>query len=194
MRNQTNIRPINSFEKGRVNPTIPAISLIAILLTILAGWAITHFVIPLFQDKPIPTASQALSQDARAAIAGVSAFYTIDYTESADQWAERVCATTTDEGCLFSKGYYAGAVHVTAEKYSVHTSCTVLSVALVDNDKTHMLRIWKMQVTLSNPWPTIQQTQAVYVAVAYDEKRQEWRMQHVLFDQEAQKYIKTPTP
>jgi hypothetical protein len=194
MRNPIPTHRTNRGEKRLADPTLPAILLTATFLTALVGWAITHFVIPLFQDKPIPTASQALSQDARAAIAGVSAFYTIDYTESADQWAERVCATTTDEGCLFSKGYYAGAVHVTAEKYSVHTSCTVLSVALVDNDKTHMLRIWKMQVTLSNPWPTIQQTQAVYVAVAYDEKRQEWRMQHVLFDQEAQKYIKTPTP
>ena len=193
MRNQINTRSINSFEKGLVDPTIPAISLIAICLTILVGWAITHFVLPLFQDKPIPVASQALSQDARAAIAGVSAFYTIDYTESSDQWAERVCATTTDEGCIFSKGYYAGAVHATAEKYSVHTSCTVLPVSLVDNDETHMQRVWKMQVTLSNPWPTIQQTQTVYVAVAYDEKRQEWRMQHILFDQESQKYNSTPT-
>jgi len=56
------------------------------------------------------------------------------------------------------------------------------------------LRVWKMQVTLSNPWPAIEQTYIVYVAVEYDENLQEWRMQHVLFEQEAQKYAVTPTP
>ena len=57
-----------------------------------------------------------------------------------------------------------------------------------------MVRIWKMQVTLSNPWPSAAQTQTVYVEVEYDENIQEWRMHHVLFEQEAQKYLSSPTP
>jgi uncharacterized protein (DUF736 family) len=172
----------------------PAVVLVAIILIVSAGWVIVHFVVPLFQDKHIPAAGLALSQDAQAAIAGVSSFYTIDFTESAEQWAERVCATTTKEGCIFARGYFAAAVHATAEKYSVQTSCTVLPVELVDNDEAHMMRIWKMQVTLSNPWPVVEQTHTVYVAVEFDENLQDWRMQHVLFEQEAQKYAVTPTP
>ena len=194
MRNPSRAHRTSRSEKGLIDSTLPAIIVMVITLTALAGWSIIHFIIPLFQDNRIPSVSPALPQDARAAIAGVSAFYTIDYTKSANQWAEQVCTTTTDEGCVFAKGYYAAAVHATAEKYTVHTSCTVLPVALVDNDETHMLRIWKMLVTLSNPWPAIQQAQTIYVAVAYDKKRQEWRMQHVLFDQEAKKYNTTPTP
>jgi len=188
------IRLFNRSEKGTVTPIFLLIMLTAAILIALAGWAIFHFVIPLFQDKQIPAAGPALSQDAQAAIAGVSAFYTIDYTESAEQWADRVCTTTTHEGCIFARGYVAAAVHATAEKYFVQTSCTVLPVELVDNDEAHMVRIWKMQVTLSNPWPTVEQTHTAYVAVGYDENFQEWRMQHVLFEQEAHKYAVTNTP
>jgi uncharacterized protein (DUF736 family) len=194
MHKQTTTHRTNRREAGTASPTFLPILLVAIILAALAGWAIAQFVVPLFQDKQIPAAGPALSRDAQAAIAGVSAFYTIDYTESAEQWADRVCTTTTDEGCIFSKGYFAAAVHATAEKYSVQTSCTVLPVELVDNDEARMLRVWKMQVTLSNPWPAIEQTYIVYVAVEYDENLQEWRMQRVLFEQEAQKYAVTPTP
>ncbi len=181
-------------EKGTITPLFSTIMLLAIILVILAGWVIIHFVVPRFQDKKIPTAAPAFSQDALAAISGVSAFYTIDYTESAEQWASQVCATTTDEGCTFARSYFASAVHTTAEKYSVKTSSTVLPIELVDNDDVHMLRIWKMQVILSNPWPEVEQTQTVYVAVEYDKNLQEWWMQHILFEQEALKYIVTPTP
>jgi uncharacterized protein (DUF736 family) len=194
MQKQITTRRTNRSEKGTADPMYPAILLLAIVLIASAGWAIVHFVVPLLQDKQIPAAGPALSQDAQAAIAGVSAFFTIDYTESAEHWVERVCATTTNEGCVFARGYTAAAVHATAEKYSVQTSCTVLPVELVDNDEAHMVRIWKMQVTLSNPWPGVEQTHTVYVAVEFDENLREWRMQHVLFEQEAQKYLASPTP
>ena len=173
---------------------LPVILFAAIILIALAGWAIVHFDFPIFQNKQIPVAGQLLSEDAQAAIAGVSAFYTIDYTESAELWVERVSSPTTKEGCIFSAGYIATAIRSMAEKYSVKTTCTVMPVELVDNDQAHMVRIWKMQVTLSNPWPTIAKTQTVYVAVEFDENHQEWRMQHILFEKEAQKYLVSPTP
>ena len=187
-------RPMNASEKGTATPIFLLIVLTAVILIAVSGWAIIHFVIPPFQDMQIPAAGSALGQDAQAAIAGVSAFYTINYTESVEQWADRVCATTTNEGCVLARGYYAASVHTSAEEYSVQTSCTVLPVELVDNDEARMVRIWKMQVTLSNPWPAVEQTDTVYVAVEYDENFQEWRMQHLLFEQEAQKYDVTPTP
>jgi hypothetical protein len=194
MQKQSTTHRTNRNEMGTADPFLPAILFVVIFLIALAGWAIVHFVVPLIQDKQIPVAGQVLSQDAQAAITGVSAFYTIDYTESTELWTGRVCATTLEEGCNFVKGYFAAAVHSMAEKYSVQTTCTVLPVELVNNDEAHMVRIWKMQVTLSNPWPAVEQTQTVYVAVEYDKNLQEWRMQHVLFDQEAQKYLASPTP
>jgi uncharacterized protein (DUF736 family) len=194
MQKQITTHRTNRSEKGTADPMFPAVVLIAIILIVSAGWAIVHLVVPLFQDKQIPAVGPALSQDAQAAVVGVSAFYTIDFTESAELWVERVCTTTTNEGCIFARGYYAAAVHSTAEKYSMQTSCTVLPVDLVDNDEAHMVRIWKMQVTLSNPWPEIEQTHTVYVAIEFDQNLEEWRMQHILFEQEAQKYDVTPTP
>jgi hypothetical protein len=145
------------------------------------------------QSGSIPRAAiTPISPDAQAAVAGVSAFYTIDYSETAQQWADRVCTTTTADGCTFVRGFLANTVHTTAEQYSVQTSCGVLPVAMVDDDEEHMLRVWKMQVVLSNPWPGVEQSQTVYVAVEYDQVSQDWRMQHILFEQEAVKYEATP--
>ena len=178
-------------EKGTVNP---APLVIMAVVFALAGWAIVHFVVPLFRDKQIPAAGQVISPDEQAAIAGVSAFYTIDYTEPENAWADRVCAVSTDEGCTVVKGYLAAAIRLTAEKYSVQTGCTVLPVELVENDEINQLRIWKVQVTLANPWPGVEQTHAVYVAVEYDSTLQKWLMQHILFKQEMEKYTTTATP
>jgi hypothetical protein len=62
----------------------------------------------------------------------------------------------------------------------------------VEDDEEHRLRVWRLQVALSDPWPGVEQSQTVYVAVEYDQASQAWRMQHVLFEQEAAKYEATP--
>lgn len=163
------------------------VALLVVFATVYAVWSIR-------QNQPVPAASAPVPPDAQAAIAGVAAFYTIDYTESMEDWINRVCATTTEDGCILISEYVAGMVYATADEYSIQTDCTVLPVELVDNDETNQVRVWKVQITLSNPWPTVEQTKVLYVAVEYDETLQVWRMQHILFEQETQKYAGTPTP
>ena len=184
----------NRSEKGTATPLLSAIALTVIILIALAGWAIVHFLVPLFQDKEIPAAGPALSQDAQAAIAGVSAFYTIDYTEPEGSWAYRICALiATPDDCLFLQAYFAPAIRATAEKYSIQTTCTVLPVELFSTDESTMSRIWIMQVTVANPWPGIKPTETVFAEVVFDQAKQEWRFRRILFDQEVQGYG-TPTP
>ena len=181
-------------EKGTITPLFSTIMLLAIILVILAGWVIIHFVVPRFQTKQIPTAGPALSQDVQAAIIGVSAFYTIDYTEPEQAWAERICALiATPEDCLLLQVYFAPAIHATAEKYHVKTTCTVLPVELFSTNEATMSRIWKLQVTVANPWPGINPTEAVFAEVVFDQAMQEWHFRRILFEQELPGYG-TPTP
>ena len=194
MHNHIPTHPANRSEKGMITPWFPAVMLLAIILVILAGWAIIHFIVPQFQGNQIPAASPALSQDAQVAISGVSAFYTIDYTEPEQAWAERICTLiATPEDCLFLQVYFAPAIRAAAEKYHVQTTCTVLPVGLFSTNDTTMSRIWKLQVSVANPWPGIKPTETVFAEVVFDQAMQEWHFRRILFEQELPGYG-TPTP
>jgi hypothetical protein len=186
--------PTNRGEKGTATPLFPVVVLTGILLIVAASWIIVRYVVPLFQDKYIPVASPALSQDAIAAMAGVSAFYTIDYTEAESSWSDRMCAlTATPDDCLFLQVYFDPLIRTTAEKYSIQTTCTVLPVQLFSTDKTSLSRIWTLQVTVTDPWPGIDPTETVYAEVVFDQIAQIWRFRRILFEQEMQGYG-TPSP
>ena len=184
----------NRINKSPATPWLPAIVLLAFVPIVLAGWAILHFATLRFQGREISAADPALSLDAKAAIAGVSAFYTIDYTEPEGAWAERMCALiSTPDDCLFVQMYFAPVIHATAKKYRVQSTCTVLPVELFSNNETTMSRIWTLQVTVEKPWPGINPTETVFAEVIFDRTRQEWRFRRILFVQELQGY-RTPTP
>jgi hypothetical protein len=184
----------NRIKKGPATPWHPAIVLLAIVPIASAGWAIVQYIVPRFQEVRIPAAGPALSQDAQAAIAGVAAFYTIDYTEPVGAWAERMCAlVVTPDDCLLLQLYFAPAIRATAEKYRVQSTCTVLPVGLFSIDETILSRIWILQVTVSNPWPGINPTETVFAEVVFDQDRQEWRFRRILFEQELPGY-RSPTP
>jgi hypothetical protein len=186
--------PTNRGEKGTATPMFPVVVLTGILLVVAASWAMVRYVVPLFQDKFIPVAGPALSQDAMAAMAGVSAFYTIDHTEAESSWSDRMCAlTATPDDCLFLQVYFAPLIRTTAEKYNIRTTCTVLPVQLFSTDDANLSRIWTLQVTVTDPWPGIDPTETVYAKVVFDQLAQEWRFRRILFEQELQGYG-TPSP
>jgi hypothetical protein len=194
MHKQIMTQRTNRSEKGVATSWHFFIVLAALLLISAAAWAISQFVVPLFQDKQIPAAGPALSPDAQAAIAGVSAFYTIDYTEPEDAWTDRMCAlAATPDDCLFLQVYFAPAIRTTAEKYRVQTTCTVLPLGLFSADESTMSRIWILQVTIADPWPGILATETVFAEVVFDRTTQEWRFRRILFSQELPGYG-TPTP
>jgi hypothetical protein len=184
----------NRGEMGTATPWFPAITIPLIFLVGMVGWAILKLVIPLFQDKQVPSAGPLLSADAQAAIAGVSAYYTIDYTEPEGAWRDRMCALlATAEDCLFLQVYLAPAIRATAEKYRVQTTCTVLPLELYSDNGSTMSRIWTLQLTVANPWPGIAPTETVFAEVVFDQTSQEWRFRRILFAQEIQGYV-TPEP
>jgi len=127
---------------------------------------------------------------------GVSTFYTIDYHETAGEWADRLCKVLDSEAdCQVSKAYLAPGVYSTAQKYSIQTSCSALPVGLV-SDKVRdgrEYRVWEMQATLSNVWPSMPSPATIYAEVVLDPASQKWAMTHVLLNDEV-RVLQTAAP
>ena len=139
---------------------------------------------------PNPESEPALPPDALAAAKGVSAFYTLDFTEPPNLWPQRVCAYTTQEGCKAIQDFFAPAVIASAERYQVRTQAMAEPLQVVADLGTR--RIWKLAVTLTNPWSD----ETVGAQEVYAEVRQEggqWLLERILFEQEIAQYL-TPAP
>jgi hypothetical protein len=152
------------------------LTLMAVLLVTIVALAVRN----LSHSVAIPT-TLVLPPDQKAAVDGVSAFYTFDYEESPDAWSERVCARSTAKGCEIVKSYFAPTVHELVLIHRVKTGCDVKAVRLVD-DKGDT-KTWEMQVTLNNPWADLESaSQTVYVEVSLEQGQ--WLMNRILFNQE----------
>jgi hypothetical protein len=139
---------------------------------------------------PEATPDPGLSPDALAAQVAVTAFYTMDYTESPELWPARVCAYTTEKGCLAVRDFYAPSVRAAIEKYKIQTECEVEPIQLMLDAGSQ--RIWKLQVTLTNPWTELSiATQEAYAEVDYQDGQ--WLLNRILFEQEIA-HLLTPAP
>jgi len=134
--------------------------------------------------------------DAQAVVKALTAFYTLDYTESIDQWQAGVCALSTPNGCQLIQSLFAPTVRQVVEANQVKTSCTVQAVRMVEESTPQghdgVTHIWQMEVTLDNPWPGENPTMTVYAEVA--QANGTWLLNRILFDQEAARFAATPTP
>jgi hypothetical protein len=126
--------------------------------------------------------------DAQAAVKALIAFYTLDYTETVDQWQGRVCALTTQGGCQIIQAFFAPIVRKVVDANQVKTGCTVQAVRMVQ-DKGDS-RTWLVEVTLDKPWPGEKPTLEVYAEVARINGN--WLLNSILFDQEAAARFATP--
>jgi hypothetical protein len=126
--------------------------------------------------------------DAQAAVAALTAFYTLDYSEPVDQWQGRVCVLTTPDGCQLIKALFVPVVRQVVEANKVKTDCTVQALRLVE-DKGDT-RTWLLGVTLDSPWPGEKPTTQVYAEVT--QINGTWLLNRILFDQESAHFT-TPT-
>jgi len=170
-----------------ISPKVRKIILVTLVvaLFIISILAIRPLIIP--QTEEIAT---GLPADAQAAVNAATAFYTLDYTESGDLWATRLCAYATDAGCRAIQDFFAPAVQAMVQKNQIQSGCTVEPVRLVaDKGDIH---IWQVTVSMDNLWPGLDApTQDVYVEVEKVNSR--WLMNRILFEQEIRRII-TPTP
>lgn len=119
--------------------------------------------------------------DSQAAVDAVTAFYTLDYTESSESWAARVCIHATKEGCAIIRSYFTPAMQHLLQDNFIQTGCTVVPVRLVED--TGDMRVWQVEATIDHPWMGLDaQTQMVFVEMT--QENDQWLMNRILFEQE----------
>jgi hypothetical protein len=140
---------------------------------------------------PEPAVESPISPDAMAAVKGVNEFYTLDFKESPEKWLLRVCGFTTDEGCRAVEEFFAPSVRAAVDQNRIHTYAFVQPVQLLLDNGDH--RIWKLEVTLTNPWNEGPEgmRQDVYAEVANEGRK--WLLNRILFEQEVTNFL-TPIP
>ena len=136
--------------------------------------------------QPTPTPTPGPDDLARsAAIAGTTAFFTIDEQAGRQAWIDGLCQVSTQSGCAF---YRLGAEKLWEQFAAAHTSITptILSaekVALPESETGK--QVWKLAVELSKPLPgrTDKQDEA-YALVVLEQGA--WKFDRFLVPEEAQ--------
>lgn len=130
-------------------------------------------------------AQPSVPPDQQAALAGVQAFYSLDFRETSQAWLARVCALSTRQGCQVIRAHFAPAIQHVLETHRPQTTSQVTVVRRVEEQPGRS--IWLLQVRLTRPWPGLQAaTQPVYAEVALEDGR--WLLQRILFAQEAARF------
>ena len=161
-----------------LNPKIKSalITVAVVLLVMITALTVRR----LFFSVAAPVANMPAA-DQQAAVVGVTAFYTLDYTESPDSWSERVCVYSTTKGCEIVKRYFAPQILAMVEKHRIQTGSHAEIIRLVENKGD--TETWQVQVTMDNPWEGIESaSQVVYVEVSQEQGQ--WLMNRILFVQE----------
>jgi phage terminase large subunit-like protein len=185
--------------------TINSFVLLVVVLALIGGGflflrrdpALLSRIVARFEGATPTQLDPQSAPDAQVAVAALTAFYTLDYTEPVDQWQGRVCILTTADGCQLIQVLFAPAVRQVVDANQVKTNCTVQALRLVeDKDDT---RTWLLEVTLDSPWPGENPTTQVYAEVTRINGT--WLLNRILFDQEKARFatpalsaVETPTP
>jgi phage terminase large subunit-like protein len=185
--------------------TINSFVLLVVVLALIGGGflflrrdpALLSRIVARFEGATPTQLDPQSAPDAQVAVAALTAFYTLDYTEPVDQWQGRVCILTTADGCQLIQVLFAPAVRQVVDANHVKTNCTVQALRLVE-DKGDT-RTWLLEVTLDSPWPGENPTTQVYAEVTRINGT--WLLNRILFDQEKARFatpalsaVETPTP
>ena len=133
-----------------------------------------------------------------AAVAGVEATFTLDYEEPIEDWLARLCEVSTEEGCQVAETFLMDSMASILETKQGKTACTaeyakkvdfgVQTEGVGDDEKVvYEWEVWKVNLTLSNPWDDSDGEDTVFVQVNNEEG--EWKFARILFEQETEKYI-----
>ena len=123
-------------------------ALILILLSV-GGW----YVVQTFVASPIsatPTPNLEDEQASAVVVAGVEAFFDVDYQKGQDAWLTQFCAVASGGGCQMTK-LGAGALW---KKYQDAKTVTSASITLEQKVKqTVSEQVWRVRIQLSAPLP-----------------------------------------
>ena len=140
--------------------------------------------------------SQAMGFDTGrgAALAGTKAFYSVDYHDSQDVWAARLCALSTEPACNFYQNtvapflwpeFEASQSVVTAEAGEP----VMLAEEIAGTRGDAPMQVWQVAVTLSAPWPQGDGLTSFPALVLVVREANGWKFERFLLKDELVKYI-----
>ena len=164
---------------------------IVILLLILAG-IMADLALPRLTGRSLAQVA-GFDSGRAAAIAGVEAFYSVDYTESSDVWAARLCALSSEPACDFYQNTimpYVWPEIVSTQTTVIAATDQVVKLAdeVADTRDAEPMQVWRMNVSLSQPWPQGNgQTEfPAYVLVVREKNG--WKFERFLLNDELVRY------
>jgi hypothetical protein len=133
-----------------------------------------------FLPHPTPTPSVDDTQASSAVVAGVEAFFNVDYREGKDAWLARFCSTSTKAGCLFAE---SGSTNLWKRYTDIKTIVTaeVAPKTLIRQTKDE--QVWLVSIQLSQPLPGSEKTQDEAYVIAIRENGS-WKFDRFLLNQE----------
>jgi hypothetical protein len=146
---------------------------------IAAGIFSFHFV-DAFLPQPTPTPPIDNTQASAAVVAGVEAFFNVDYREGKETWLSRFCSTSTKAGCLFTD---SGSTSLWKRYSDMKTVVTARATPKSLIRQTADEQVWLLSVQLSQPLPGSEKTQDEAYAIAIRENGI-WKFDRFLLSQE----------
>jgi predicted negative regulator of RcsB-dependent stress response len=163
--------------------------LVILLLLAAGGW----YALQSFTASPVlptPTPNVDDSQSSAAIVAGIEAFFTVDYQQGQEAWLDKYCAVTTESGCQFAK---LGAASLW-KKYQDAKTVTSASVQPEQKAKqTADEQIWRVRIQLSAPLPGSQKTVDTAYGLAV-KTNAGWKFDRFLLPEEIRVIEKSVTP
>jgi hypothetical protein len=133
-----------------------------------------------FLPHPTPTPSVDDTQASAAVVAGVEAFFNVDYREGKDAWLARFCSTSTKAGCLFAESGSTGLWKRYTDNQTVVTA-RVTPMTLIRQTKDE--QVWLVSIQLSQPLPGSEKIQDEAYGIAIRENNA-WKFDRFLMNQE----------
>lgn len=157
------------------------VALLILCVLVVAGIFAINF-LSVNRPEPTPTPSADDLQAASAVIAGVKAFFNINYQEGKDTWLNRFCSTSSEAGCLFAR---SGSTALWKRFVDMKTVTTAEVTPLEKVKQTADEQVWRVSIKLSAPLPSSEKTTDEAYASAIREKAV-WKFDRFLLDPEIQ--------
>ena len=157
------------------------VMLASIVLVVVLGILTINF-LGINQSSATPTPSPDDTKASNAVIAGVEAFYNINYQEGKETWLNRFCAVSSGSGCQFLKSG-STALWKRFEDMQTITQGKVMPQEKVRSTADE--QVWRVSITLTQPLPGSEKTSDEAYALVVREK-DVWKFDRFLMDKEIQ--------
>ncbi len=144
-----------------------------------------------------PSVDQSEAEDVAArdaALAGATAFYTVDYTAGQQHWLDQLCLVSTQTGCIVYQNVIVPNLWSQLEEGKTVTTVEVSAGEKVQEQVASTrdnapMQVWRLNIQLSSPWPMQKEPVTDFPALALVIKESgTWKFERFLTDEELQAF------